>query len=55
MGHSEDVITQDYPYAWREGSDLSIQDFLTKARLAILAFRAACIEGIHQYVCQHPV
>jgi len=30
MGRTEDVLPQAYPYAWREGSELSIQDFLTK-------------------------
>lgn len=32
MGRGEDIVTQDYPYAWHKGSDLSIQEFLTKAR-----------------------
>jgi hypothetical protein len=31
MGGNEDVLSKDYTYAWREGSDLSVQDFLTKA------------------------
>ncbi|KIM81414.1 hypothetical protein PILCRDRAFT_821498 [Piloderma croceum F 1598] len=30
MGRGEDIVAQDYPYAWHEGSDLSIQEFLTK-------------------------
>jgi hypothetical protein len=32
MGHTEDSLPEDYPYAWREGLDLSIQDFLAKVR-----------------------
>jgi hypothetical protein len=57
MSRNEDIISQDYPYAWREGSDVSIQDFLIKARRPSRSFQNlfVCAKDIYQcrYLLQY--
>lgn len=35
MSHKEDTIPEGYAYAWTLASDLSLEDFLKKARISV--------------------